>query len=80
MLVLTSLTLLQRGLDFASVHDSYWTHAGTMEDMNESIREQVTALDSTLDKRPGAACVYVYVYMIGICLYGDNNNIVYPFH
>lgn len=31
-------------LTFASVHDSYWTHAATVDPMNRIIREQFVAL------------------------------------
>ena len=34
------------GLTFASVHDSYWTHAGDVDIMNECIREQFIVLHS----------------------------------
>lgn len=33
-------------LVFASVHDSFWTHAATVDEMNKSIREQFIALHS----------------------------------
>jgi len=36
------------GLTFASVHDSYWTHASTVDDMNRMLREQFVELH----KRP----------------------------
>jgi DNA-directed RNA polymerase, mitochondrial len=28
-----------RGLTFAAVHDSYWTHAATIDRMNDLLRE-----------------------------------------
>lgn len=37
---------LRHGLDFAAVHDSYWTHAGSLDTMNESLRTQFIALHS----------------------------------
>ena len=33
-----------RGITFAAVHDSYWTHAGTIDRMNEILRDQVICL------------------------------------
>jgi DNA-directed RNA polymerase, mitochondrial len=35
-----------QGLTFASVHDSYWTHASTIDKMSEIIRETFIALHS----------------------------------
>lgn len=32
------------GITFAGVHDSYWTHAGTVDDMNRILREQFIEL------------------------------------
>ena len=32
------------GLDFAGVHDSFWTHAGTVEHMNSLLREKFVEL------------------------------------
>jgi DNA-directed RNA polymerase len=32
------------GITFAAVHDSYWTHAGTVEKMNTILREQFIRL------------------------------------
>lgn len=43
---LTALECQERGLTFSSVHDSYWTHAGTLEEMNEAIRSQFVELYS----------------------------------
>jgi DNA-directed RNA polymerase len=43
---MTALDCQKRGLAFSSVHDSYWTHAATMEQMNESLREQFVRLYS----------------------------------
>lgn len=43
---MTALDCQERGLTFSSVHDSYWTHAGTMEEMNSSLREQFIKLYS----------------------------------
>ena len=34
------------GLAFAGVHDSFWTHAGTVDDMNRLLREAFVELHS----------------------------------
>lgn len=34
------------GIDFAGVHDSFWTHAGTVERMNELLRDKFVELHS----------------------------------
>lgn len=34
----------KQGLDFASVHDSYWTHASDIDTMNVVLREQFIKL------------------------------------
>jgi DNA-directed RNA polymerase len=34
------------GLEFAAVHDSFWTHACDVENMNRIIREQFVELHS----------------------------------
>ena len=34
------------GIAYAGVHDSYWTHAGTVDDMNRILREQFVQLHS----------------------------------
>ena len=36
-----------KGITFASVHDSYWTHASTVDEMSEVIRETFIALHSS---------------------------------
>lgn len=41
---LTALECRDNEITFASVHDSYWTHAGTMNQMNEAIRNQFVEL------------------------------------
>lgn len=37
---------LFRNISFAAVHDSYWTHAGKVEEMNEILRDQFIKLHS----------------------------------
>lgn len=37
-MLLTAVQCNQAGITFASVHDSYWTHASTVESMSETIR------------------------------------------
>jgi hypothetical protein len=36
-----------KGLTFASVHDSYWTHACSIDDMSAIIRDTFIALHSS---------------------------------
>lgn len=45
-MLLTAIDCRELGLSFAAVHDSYWTHAATIEDMNASLRRQFVALHS----------------------------------
>ena len=35
----TALECQKRGIIFAAVHDSYWTHACDIDDMGEILRE-----------------------------------------
>ncbi|NXP56509.1 RPOM protein, partial [Heliornis fulica] len=43
-MMLTALHCLRRGLTFVSVHDCYWTHALTVDIMNQICRQQFVAL------------------------------------
>ncbi|KAH7722584.1 DNA-dependent RNA polymerase [Aphelenchoides avenae] len=43
-MMLTTLFCRHRGITFAAVHDCYWTHASTVDDMNVICREQFIAL------------------------------------
>lgn len=43
-MLLTALECSKHKITFASVHDSYWTHAGTITQMNEIIRDTFIAL------------------------------------
>ena len=45
--VLIILCLQNQGLAFASVHDSYWTHACDVDKMSEIIRDTFIALHSS---------------------------------
>lgn len=45
-MLMTTTDCANRGLHFAAVHDSFWTHAGTVDDMNESLRKQFVCLYS----------------------------------
>ncbi|KAL8177892.1 UNVERIFIED_CONTAM: hypothetical protein K2H54_022978 [Gekko kuhli] len=45
-MMLTSLHCHRRGLTFVSVHDCYWTHALTVDIMNQVCREQFVELHS----------------------------------
>jgi hypothetical protein len=37
-MMMTAIECRNRGLSFAGVHDSFWTHAGTIHTMNEVLR------------------------------------------
>jgi len=41
---LTAIECYKRGLSFASVHDSYWTHAADTDTLNDVIRDQFIKL------------------------------------
>ncbi|THH27449.1 hypothetical protein EUX98_g6736 [Antrodiella citrinella] len=43
-MMLTALECSTRGITFASVHDSYWTHACSVDDMSAVIRDTFIAL------------------------------------
>ncbi|KAH3678246.1 hypothetical protein WICPIJ_008881 [Wickerhamomyces pijperi] len=43
-MLLSAVACGKAGLDFASVHDSYWTHAGDIDVMNECLREEFIKL------------------------------------
>ena len=45
-MMLTALECKQRGISYASVHDSYWTHACYADDMNRILREKFVELYS----------------------------------
>ncbi|KAI9322383.1 hypothetical protein BX666DRAFT_1894345 [Dichotomocladium elegans] len=45
-MLMSAVACHERGLTFASVHDSYWTHACNVDDMNQVIREQFIELHS----------------------------------
>jgi DNA-directed RNA polymerase len=43
-MMLTALHCQRAGITFAAVHDSFWTHASTVDTMNKICREQFVAL------------------------------------
>lgn len=45
-MLLTAAACNMEGVTFASVHDSYWTHASTVEQMSDKIRDQFIHLHS----------------------------------
>ncbi|NXH17218.1 RPOM protein, partial [Bucco capensis] len=45
-MMLTALHCLRQGLTFVSVHDCYWTHAFSVDVMNQICRQQFVALHS----------------------------------
>ena len=45
-MMMTALECHRRGLTYTAVHDSYWTHASNVDDMNEVLREEFVVLHS----------------------------------
>ncbi|TGZ50622.1 hypothetical protein CRM22_010775 [Opisthorchis felineus] len=45
-MMLTALHCFREGITFASVHDCFWTHASTVNEMNRICREEFIALHS----------------------------------
>ena len=45
-MMLTALKCNEMGLTFAAVHDSFWTHAGDVDTMNEILREAFVRMHS----------------------------------
>ncbi|CAI5489665.1 unnamed protein product [Closterium sp. Naga37s-1] len=45
-MMMTAMACYNRRITFAGVHDSYWTHAASVERMNEILRKQFVALHS----------------------------------
>lgn len=45
-MMLTAIACHKAGLSFAGVHDSFWTHAGSVGDMNAILREKFLELHS----------------------------------
>lgn len=45
-MLMTALEMDRRGLSFSAVHDSFWTHACDIDEMNEALREQFVDLYS----------------------------------
>jgi len=44
-MMMTALDCRERlGIDFAAVHDSYWTHASDIDVMNDSLRQQFVSM------------------------------------
>ncbi|KAI8466914.1 MAG: hypothetical protein J3K34DRAFT_460646 [Monoraphidium minutum] len=48
-MMLTALRCRAEGLTFAGVHDSFWTHAGSVSSMNRLLREEFVALHTGAD-------------------------------
>jgi len=45
-MMMTAIACHKAGLSFAGVHDSFWTHAGSVDDMNAILREKFLELHS----------------------------------
>lgn len=46
-MMMTAIACKNAGLNFAGVHDSYWTHACDVDDMNRILREKFVELYET---------------------------------
>ena len=46
-MMMTAVACREAGLNFAGVHDSYWTHACDVDTMNRILREKFVELYST---------------------------------
>jgi len=46
-MMLTAIECHKRGITFAAVHDSFWTHAGNVNQMNKILRDQFVDLHSS---------------------------------
>jgi hypothetical protein len=55
------------GIDFAGVHDSFWTHAGTVERMNDLLREKFIELHSQVGVGWVDACGWDWPGMVAWC-------------
>lgn len=45
-MLMTAVEMNRRNYSFAAVHDSYWTHAGTITEMNQVLRQEFINLYS----------------------------------
>ena len=45
-MLMTASACKRQGLTFASVHDSFWTHAGSMDGLSQALRQEFVALYS----------------------------------
>lgn len=45
-MMMTAVACRKQGLDFAGVHDSFWTHAGNVDQMNDILRSNFVDLHS----------------------------------
>ena len=43
-MLMTALRCQQQGMTFTAVHDSYWTHAGQMDELSRLLREEFVSL------------------------------------
>lgn len=48
-MMMTALRCRREGITFAGVHDSFWTHAGTVSPMNRLLREEFVSLHTGTD-------------------------------
>ena len=52
-MMLTARACAEAGIQFAGVHDSFWTHAGSVEEMNVLLREKFVELHSQVCVQAG---------------------------
>mmetsp|Transcript_25653 Transcript_25653/g.59380 ORF Transcript_25653/g.59380 Transcript_25653/m.59380 type:complete len:90 (+) Transcript_25653:2288-2557(+) len=43
-MLLTAIECSRQNIEFAAVHDSYWTHAATVDEMNGILRDKFVEL------------------------------------
>ena len=43
-MLMTAVACYREGVEFAAVHDSYWTHAGSVDHMSRLLRQQFIVL------------------------------------
>ncbi len=72
-MMLTSVHMWRRGLTFASVHDCFWTHACSVEEMNRICREQVRC--SCSSTHPPLIFLKKMLLRIFVCIFKKSEKI-----
>lgn len=70
-MMLTALECRKNDIAFASVHDSYWTHAATIDNMNAIIRDTFIALHESdiLEKLQEEVSISANIHTYASCLW-----------